>query len=53
VVEGAIALGLHRVVFESDSKTFVNALQSITYDLMEIGVLVRDIRSDCIDSVDS
>jgi hypothetical protein len=52
-VEGAIALGLHRVVFESDSKTLVNALQSKSYDLAKIGVLVRDIRSDCIGSFDS
>jgi hypothetical protein len=41
------------VVFESDSKTLVNVLQSISYDLMEIGVLVRDIRSDCIGFFDS
>jgi hypothetical protein len=41
------------VVFESDSKTLVNALQSKSYDLAKIGVLVRDIRSDCIGSFDS
>jgi ribonuclease HI len=52
-VEGAVALGLHRVIFESDSKILVNALQTRSYDLSEIGVLVRDIRNVYIGSFDS
>jgi hypothetical protein len=41
------------VIFESDSKILVNALQTRSYDLSEIGVLVRDIRSVYIGSFDS
>jgi hypothetical protein len=37
VVEGAAALGLHRVVFESDCQTLVNALKNGSYyDLSDI-----------------
>ena len=51
--EGASALGLHRVIFESDSQTLVHALQSKSHDLAEIGVLLREIRSECIGSFES
>jgi ribonuclease HI len=47
-VEGAAALGLNRVIFESDSQVLVNALNSSSHELATIGVLLRDIRSNCI-----
>jgi ribonuclease HI len=40
--EGAAALGLHRVIFESDSQILVNALNSSSHDLATIGVLLRE-----------
>ena len=46
--EGAVALGLNRVIFESDSKTLVDALNSDRHKLSEIGVLLRESRSNCI-----
>jgi ribonuclease HI len=52
-IEGANALGLHRVVFESDSQILVKALTSTSHELAEIGVLLREIRSSCISSFDS
>jgi ribonuclease HI len=51
--EGAAALGLHRVVFESDSKTLVQALNSDSHDLSKIGVLLREARSICLSSFES
>jgi ribonuclease HI len=51
-VEGAAALGLNRVVFESDSKVLVDALNSSSHELSEIGVLLREARSLCILSFD-
>jgi ribonuclease HI len=49
-VEGAAALGLHRIVFESDCQTLVNALKNGSYDLSDLGVLIREARSICIAS---
>jgi ribonuclease HI len=51
--EGAVALGLHRVVFESDSKNLVQALNSESHDLSKIGVLIREARSICISYFES
>ncbi|KAM0915505.1 hypothetical protein ACQ4PT_010803 [Festuca glaucescens] len=51
--EGAAALGLHRVVFESDSQTLVNALNSSSHELSVIGILLHEARSNCISSFDS
>jgi ribonuclease HI len=50
--EGAAALGLHRVIFESDSQVLVNALNSSSHDMATIGVLLREIRSNCIRDFD-
>jgi hypothetical protein len=47
-VEGA----LNRVVFESDSKVLVDALNSDSHELSKIGVLLREARSLCISSFD-
>ena len=52
-VEGAATLGLHRVIFESDSQVLVKALKSNSHELAEVGVLLREIRSSCIASFDS
>jgi hypothetical protein len=49
-VEGAAALGLHRIVFESDCQTLVNALKKGSYDLSKLGILIREARSICIAS---
>jgi ribonuclease HI len=46
-IEGAEALGLHRVEFESDCKVLVSALKEHTHDFAEIGVLMREARSNC------
>jgi ribonuclease HI len=51
-VEGAAALSLNRVFFQSDSKVMVDALNSSSHELSEIGVLLRDTRSLCIASFD-
>jgi hypothetical protein len=51
-VEGATALSLNKVVFESDSKVLVDALNSDSHELSEIGVLLREARSLCISSFD-
>ena len=48
-----MSLGLHRVVFESDSVIQVNSLNSASHELLEIGVLLREIRSLCIGSFES
>ena len=48
-----MSLGLHRVVFESDSIILVNAVNSASHELSEIGVLLREIRSLCIGSFES
>ena len=48
-----MSLGLHRVVFESDSVIQVNSLNSASHELLEIGVLLREIRSLCICSFES
>ena len=45
IVAAAGKLKHLRVVFESDSQTLVNALQGKSYDLADIGILVREIRS--------
>jgi hypothetical protein len=52
-MEGAAALGLHRVVFESDNQTLVNALKTSSFDLSDIGILLREIRSVRIASFES
>ena len=51
--EGASAIGLHRVIFESDCQTLVYALQSRSHDLAPIGVLLKEVRSICIGSFES
>lgn len=51
--EGVVELGLHRVIFESDSLTLVSALQGRHYDLAPIGVLLKEVRSLCIGSLES
>ena len=51
--EGANALGLHRVIFESDCKTLVEAVRSRSHDLAHVGVLLKEIRSICIGSFES
>ncbi|KAI5003565.1 hypothetical protein ZWY2020_030725 [Hordeum vulgare] len=40
-------MGVHRVLFESDSLQLVNGLISGDYDLSNIGVLLREARSLC------
>jgi ribonuclease HI len=52
-VEGAEALGLHRIIFESDCQVLVSALNSNSHDLAEIGVLLREVRSRCVASFQS
>jgi hypothetical protein len=52
-VEGAVAPGLNRVIFESDSKNHVSALINKTHDLSAMGVLLKEIRSICISSFES
>jgi hypothetical protein len=52
-IEGAEALGLHRVVFESDSLTLVQALNTCSHELSAIGVILREARSNCIAAFDS
>jgi hypothetical protein len=52
-VEGAAAMGLNRVVFESDSKNLVSALRDKKHDLSVIGVLLKEMRSLCIVSFQS
>jgi hypothetical protein len=52
-VEGAAAMGLNRVVFESDSKNLVSALRDKKQDLSVIGVLLKEMRSICIVSFQS
>jgi ribonuclease HI len=52
-VEGAVAMGLNRVVFESDSKNLVSALRDKKHDLSVIGVLLKEMRSLCIVSFQS
>ncbi|KAK1628050.1 hypothetical protein QYE76_002365 [Lolium multiflorum] len=52
-IEGAEALGLHRVVFESDSLTLVQALNTSSHELSAIGVILREARSNCIAAFDS
>jgi ribonuclease HI len=47
VTEGAAAMGLHRVIFESDCQTLVKALNSSSHELAEIGILLREARSIC------
>jgi hypothetical protein len=39
-IEGAEALGLARVIFESDCQVLVGALSSNSHDLPEIGMLI-------------
>jgi hypothetical protein len=51
--EGAVALGLNRVVFESDSQILVSTLLGKNYDLSVIGVLLKEIRNICIGSFES
>jgi hypothetical protein len=48
--EGELALGLNRVVFEADYQTLVNAMKTRSYDLSVIGVLQKEIQSQCIGS---
>jgi ribonuclease HI len=52
-VEGAVALGLNMVVFESDSKVLVGALNSSSPELSEISILLHEARSMCISSFES
>jgi ribonuclease HI len=52
-VEGAVALGLNQVIFESDSKNLVSALIDKTQDLSAVGVLLKEIRSICLSSFES
>jgi hypothetical protein len=47
VIDVSSRLGVYRVMFESDSSTLVHALKTLTYDLSEIGVLLRDAKSTC------
>ena len=51
-IEGADLLGLHRVEFESDCQVLVSALKGDSHELSEIGVLLREARSKCIQSFD-
>ena len=51
--EGASALGLNRVIFESDCRTLVTALKTHSHDLSPIGVLLQEIRSNCISSFET
>jgi hypothetical protein len=47
-IEGAAALVLHRVEFESDSLNLMQALNSSSNELGAIGVLLREAISNCI-----
>lgn len=49
----AAELGVHRVIFESDSSILVNALNSGEYDCSTIGVLLRESRSLCFANFES
>jgi ribonuclease HI len=51
--EGAAALGLNHVLFESDSKTLVSALSMKNDDLSVIGVVLKDVQSICVCSFES
>ena len=52
-VEAAAELGIHRVMFESDSSVLVNALNSDEYDRSTIGVLLRGSHSLCFGNFES
>ena len=52
-VEGAAELGLHRVIFESDCRNLIMAIQSKSHDLALIGVLLKEVRSICIGSFET
>ena len=52
-IEGAAAIGLHRVILESDSQVLVKALKKNECDLAPIGVLLKEARSLCIVSFES
>uniref|UniRef100_A0A8R7TS40 RNase H type-1 domain-containing protein n=1 Tax=Triticum urartu TaxID=4572 RepID=A0A8R7TS40_TRIUA len=52
-IEAASELGIHRVIFESDSLQLVNALKTGEYDKSSIGVLLREVRSICCASFDA
>jgi hypothetical protein len=51
--EGAAALGLNHILFESDSKTLVSALSTKNDDLSVIGVVLKDVQSICVCSFES
>jgi hypothetical protein len=53
VVEEAVAFGLNRVMFESDPKVLVGALNSSSHELSEIGILLHEASSMCISSFQS
>uniref|UniRef100_A0A8R7TJI3 RNase H type-1 domain-containing protein n=1 Tax=Triticum urartu TaxID=4572 RepID=A0A8R7TJI3_TRIUA len=44
-IEAASEMGVHRVIFESDSLQLVKALNTSDYDKSSIGVLLREARS--------
>ena len=52
-VEGAAAIGLHRLIFESDCKNLVTALKGSGSDLAAIGVILKEVRSLCMVSFES
>ena len=47
-MEGAATLGFNRVVLESETKILVDAINSDSHELSEIGVLLRGSRSNSI-----
>jgi ribonuclease HI len=51
-IEGAELLGINRVEFESDCQVLVSALKAKSRELSEVGVLMREVRSKCIQEFD-
>lgn len=45
--EGAMNLGVHRVIFQADCQTMVKALKTKEYEAADIGVLLWEARSLC------
>jgi hypothetical protein len=46
--KGAAALGYHKVICESDCQTLVYTLKSSSHELSEIGILLREVRRNCV-----
>lgn len=52
-IEAANEMGIHQVIFESDSLQLVNATNSGDHDLSSIGVMLPEARSLCFASFDA